>query len=203
MEQEPFSSGPVSSEPVANDEPFTNDEPVADDEPFTNEPLDVDGLPALVEEEFLPLDPNYLRVRWIGDAIFAAVVTVAAITSAILSSSFVPLAAAAVLLLLTALTAWLQGLEVSHLGYLVRDKDFSYRRGIISRNVRTVPFARVQHVSIDRGPIERYFGMATLDLRTAGGGLTVGGLSEETANRLKVLVVDRAGVAAAEETAEP
>jgi membrane protein YdbS with pleckstrin-like domain len=44
--------------------------------------------------------------------------------------------------------------------------------------------------------------MATLDLRTAGGGLTVAGLSEETASQLKALVVDRAGVAAAEESAE-
>lgn len=173
-----------------------------DQEPFVNQPVDVTSLPELSEEAFLPLDSNYLRVRWIGDAIFAAVVVVAVIVIAVVTGSLVSLAVGAALLLLTALIAWLQGLEVSHLGYLVRDKDFSFRRGIVSRNVRTVPFARVQHVSIDRGPIQRYFGMATLDLRTAGGGLTVAGLSEETASQLKALVVDRAGVAAAEESAE-
>lgn len=170
--------------------------------PFVNEPVDVTGLPALAEEQFLPLDPNYLRIRWIGNAIFAAVVVVGAVVIAVASSSFLPLAPGAGLLVLVALTAWLQRLEVSHLGYLVRDKDFSYRRGIISRNVSTVPFARVQHVSIDRGPIERYFGMATLDFRTAGGGLRVSGLNEETASQLKALVVERAGVAAAEESTE-
>lgn len=169
---------------------------------FSNQPLDVTDLPALQEEEFLALDPNYLRVRLIGDAIFAAIAVVSAGVLAVLVTWWIPLLIAAGLLALTALTAWLQWLEVKHLGYLVREKDFSFRRGIISRDVTTVPFARVQHVSIDRGPIERYFGMATLDMRTAGGGLNVAGLSEETALQLKALVVDRAGVAAAEELPE-
>lgn len=173
-----------------------------DAEPFTNEPIDVTALPALADEEFLSLDANYLRVRLIGDAIFAAIVVVAAAILSFLVTWWVPLVVAAGFLFLTALTAWLQRLEVAHLGYLVRDKDFSYRRGIISRDVTTVPFARVQHVSIDRGPIERYFGMATLDMRTAGGGLNVAGLDEDTASQLKALVVDRAGAAAAEESPE-
>ena len=92
--------------------------------------------------------------------------------------------------------------EVAHLGYLVREKDFSFRKGVISRSVTTVPFARIQHVSIDRGPLARRFGLATLQMRTAGDGLTVPGIGHEAAQQLKALVVDRAGVAADEELAE-
>jgi membrane protein YdbS with pleckstrin-like domain len=169
------------------------------DDRFFNEPLDVAGLPRLEEEAFEPLDPNFLRVRWIADAIFAGIVVIAAVVLAFLVPWWIPLAIGFGLLIVTALVAWLQRLEVDHLGYLVRDKDFSFRSGVISRNITTVPFARIQHVSIDRGPLARYFGMATMQMRTAGDGLTVAGMNYETAAKLKALVVDRAGVLAEEE----
>jgi uncharacterized protein len=96
--------------------------------------------------------------------------------------------------------AWIQRLEISRLGYLVRERDFSFRRGVISRSVTTVPFARIQHVSIDRGPLARAFGLATLQMRTAGSvGLTVPGMEHGVAKRLKALVVDRAGALADDE----
>jgi membrane protein YdbS with pleckstrin-like domain len=178
------------------------------DEPFLNEPIDVTGLPRLSQGRFEPLDPRFLRIRWTADAIAAALILVIGIVVTVLlpGSSpigrWLPPVVVAVLLVLVALIAWLQWLEVSNLGYLVRDKDFSFRQGVISRSVTTVPYARIQHVSIDRGPLARSFGLATLQLRTAGDGLTVPGMSHETAQRLKALVVDRAGVAADEELAE-
>ena len=169
-------------------------------DPFPNPPIDVTGLPPLDDEAFEPLHPSFLRVRLLGDAIFAGVVVVAGLVLALtVSPWWVPVLVAAALLALTALTAWLQTVEVGHIGYLVRDKDFSYRRGVISHNVTTVPYARVQHVSIDRGPLARAFGLATLQMQTAGDGLTVPGVGDDTAQRLKALIVDRAGVAADEE----
>lgn len=187
----------IQAEPILH-QPLGGDDRTA----FVNEPIDVAGLPPVVEETFEPLDPNYLKVRLIGDGIAAVVVAVASIGVAIAVSSWVPVLVGLGIVVLVGLLALLKRLEVHHLGYLVREKDFSYRRGVISRAVTTVPFARVQHVSIDRGPVERYFGLATLRMRTAGDGVTVAGVSEETATRLKALVVDRAGVAADEERAD-
>ncbi len=170
---------------------------------FVNDPIDSDGLPAMQVEQFESLDPNFLRVRLIGDAIFAAIVVVVAIVVAVLVPWWwLPLAIAAGVLLLIGLTAWLQTIEVGHIGYLVRDQDFSFRSGVINRNITTVPFARVQHVSIDRGPLARSFGMATLEMRTAGDGLTVPGISNDTAQRLKAMIVDRAGALAEAEFAD-
>lgn len=172
-------------------------------EGFVNAPVDVTGLPALDEEAFEALDPNFLRVRLIGDAIFAGIVVIASVVIAVLVPWWwLPLLIALGLLALVALVAWLQRLEVEHLGYLVRDKDLSYRRGVISREVTTVPYARVQHVSIDRGPLARSFGMATLQMRTAGDGLTIPGMNHETAMKLKELVADRAGTRADDELAD-
>ena len=192
-----------------SDETTDESATTADDGAFLNEPVDVDGLPRLPDDRWEPLDPRYLRIRWSGDAIAAAIVVVAALvlTIAIPGSSgmprWLPALVAAVLLVLIGLTAWLQWLEVNRLGYLVREHDFSFRKGVIGRSVITVPFARIQHVSIDRGPLARAFGLATLNMRTAGsGGLIVPGIAHETAQRLKTLVADRAGSLADDELSE-
>lgn len=178
-------------------------------QPFLNEPIDVDGLPRLPDDRWEPLDPRYLRIRWSGDAIAAAVVLVVGLmlTIVIPASSgiprWVPGLVALVLLGLIALVAWLQWIEINRLGYLVREHDFSFRRGVIVRSVTTVPFARIQQVSIDRGPLARAFGLATLNMRTAGsGGLIVPGIANETAQRLKAMVADRAGALADDELSE-
>jgi membrane protein YdbS with pleckstrin-like domain len=59
--------------------------------------------------------------------------------------------------------------------------------------VETVPFVRVQHARISQGPIERSFGLATLEVNSAGPDLHIHGLPADDAERLKIVVVERAG----------
>lgn len=42
------------------------------------------------------------------------------------------------------------------------------RRGVVFRHLVSVPRARVQHTDVERGPLERRFGLATLVVHTAG-----------------------------------
>ena len=41
-------------------------------------------------------------------------------------------------------------------------------RGLLFRSDTVVPFGRVQHIDVDRGPLERYYDLSTLTLHTAG-----------------------------------
>lgn len=41
-------------------------------------------------------------------------------------------------------------------------------RGLLFRSDTVVPFGRVQHIDVNQGPLERYYGLATLTLYTAG-----------------------------------
>lgn len=41
-------------------------------------------------------------------------------------------------------------------------------RGILFRHDTVVPFGRVQHIDVNQGPVDRFFGIATLTLHTAG-----------------------------------
>ena len=171
--------------------------------PFRNAPIDAAEIPRLDESPFAPLDPAYARVRALSAAISAAVVAVAALAGWVALSSRAPIVVGGLAIVFVAGIGLAQRLETNHMGYLVRDHDLSFCSGVISRSVATAPFARVQHVSIDRGPIDRRFGLASLQLRTAGGHIAIPGLRHDVAERLKQLVTDRAGALADAEVDDP
>ena len=53
-------------------------------------------------------------------------------------------------------------------GYDMSADRLRVLRGIFFRADTVVPFGRVQHIDVNQGPIERFFGIATLTLHTAG-----------------------------------
>ena len=103
-----------------------------------------------------------------------------------------------VLLLLVALAVG-RVLEVRRLAYQLREHDLSLRSGVITHRVESLPFSRVQHVNVHRGPIERSLGLATLQVSTAGPDISIPGLTRTDAERIKLLVTERADVADAED----
>ena len=164
-----------------------------------NGPLDVSELPRLRDEDFRPVDPRYLRVALIGRAIAAAIVAVgSAVLLVVLDGgNWWVLAPAMILLGLIAASAVGQVIAVRHLGYQLRDRDVSIRRGVLMRSQETVPFVRVQHVRLRQGLVQRRFGLATVEINSAGPDVHLVGLDAENAERIKQLVVDRASAAGA------
>lgn len=59
-------------------------------------------------------------------------------------------------------------LEHRHLSYRLSDQGIQIRRGVLWREVITVPRNRIQHTDVSQGPLERRFGLATLLVHTAG-----------------------------------
>lgn len=53
-------------------------------------------------------------------------------------------------------------------GYVMGADLLRVVRGILFRSDSVVPFGRVQHIDVNQGPLERYYGLATLTLYTAG-----------------------------------
>lgn len=173
------------------------------DDGFANEPIDLTDVPRLDEEEFAALDPRY-RTGWLGVLAVAAVVTATAAGLGMWLSTaptvFGVIGGCALLLL--ALTAVLWSVELKRLGYLLRDHDVSFRSGVLTHRVATVPFVRVQHVSVRRGPFERALGLATVDVSSAGPDISIPGLAIDDAERIKQLITERAGVDS-DEPADP
>lgn len=52
--------------------------------------------------------------------------------------------------------------------FALRDDHLYLRHGILFRTTSLVPYARIQHVDTRHGPIDRWLGLATLVVFTAG-----------------------------------
>jgi membrane protein YdbS with pleckstrin-like domain len=162
---------------------------------FVNDRIDVGDLPRLDESTFTPLHPRYRTGRFVLLAVIAASAALAGVAIALVGGRpAVPLTIAALVVLYAIVAAVLWQLEFHRLGYLLRDHDVSVRRGVLTHRVATVPFARVQHVSVRRGPLERLLGLATVDVSSAGPDISVPGLTPDDAERIERLITERSGV---------
>ena len=52
-------------------------------------------------------------------------------------------------------------------GYAEREDDLIVTRGLLFRHVSVVPYGRMQFIDVTAGPIDRAFGLATVQLHTA------------------------------------
>ncbi len=163
---------------------------------FENNQVNIEGLPQIETVDYQALDRAYLKVSYIGNAIFFAFLLIGPLISIVIIDqaeySFLKILIPSIWLILMIFSFWITGAGFKLKGYALREKDILYRRGILFRSVTAIPFNRVQHCEIKEGPIERYFGLKTLEVYTAGGessDLSIPGLRGETAQQLKTFIV--------------
>ena len=163
---------------------------------WRNDVVDIDDLPTVDDAPFESLERRYLRQQraiwsfWLGVILVAGVV----LSIVLGPPSWVWPIVIGVPLLLTAVAWVLEGLAFSHRGVQLRERDVSTRRGIISRTTISVPFTRVQHVTVERSFLDRTFGLATVVIFTAGAiaaDARVPGLDPDRADRLREDIINR------------
>jgi hypothetical protein len=74
------------------------------------------------------------------------------------------------------------------LAYGVFEHEFVMQKGIIWHQKISLPYTRLQHVSLSQGPLERYFDQHTLKCFSAGSGsaeISLPGLNSDTAESLR------------------
>jgi uncharacterized protein len=75
------------------------------------------------------------------------------------------------------------------------ERGFYVRRGWLWRTEILIPRSRVQHLDLERGPIERYFGLASVVIHTAGtetAALRQSGLADADAVALRDALIPQA-----------
>ena len=78
------------------------------------------------------------------------------------------LIAALALLLMLVACIWIAYRSWKFTAWMLDDSGLHVRRGRFWQKEILVPRSRVQHLDLERGPIERHFGLATLVVHTAG-----------------------------------
>ena len=120
------------------------------------------------EGDLTPLHPNHVKALRLEALIAAAPFAVGAFV--LETAGVLPRGAVIVPILL--LLAWFiirMPLRRYHArGYQMAADRLRVVTGMLFRSDTTVPLGRVQHIDVTRGPLERYFGLATLVLHTAG-----------------------------------
>lgn len=84
--------------------------------------------------------------------------------------------------------------RVRAIGYVLRDDDLLFRRGILFERVIAVPYGRLQLVDVTRGPMLRMLGLSTLKFVTASAatGVNLPGLRASDAEALRDRLVQLA-----------
>lgn len=72
-------------------------------------------------------------------------------------------------------------------GYSERQEDLLVKHGVMFRKLIVVPYGRMQFVDVNSGPIDRKFGLATVQLHTASPATDakIPGLPKDEADRLR------------------
>jgi len=167
-------------------------------ENFTNSVLLPQNLPEIMTEDFNRLDKRYLKITYIRFAIFAILLAGGFISFLIISDEKLPgLILAAFISGITVLIAYnfiISILGFPKKGYLLREKDISYKTGLIYYKQISVTFNRIQHVEVSQGILAKFFGLSSVKIFTAGGSasdLSIPGLLTADAQKLKAFISEK------------
>lgn len=162
---------------------------------FENEIIDPAQLPRYESVPLTPIDPLFRNVI-LWNWLFAAL-----ITSGVVALFFLPgdlqvarWVAVATGALFIASWGMLQLKALSRRAYALRGHDVIYRHGIISITTVVIPFNRIQHVAVKEGVFSRIYGLASIQVYTAGGAsadVSIAGLKKEVAEQLKEAILER------------
>jgi membrane protein YdbS with pleckstrin-like domain len=137
--------------------------------------------------EWRPVSGRYIAVEEIRLAAMVLVLTAVPAVLWLFFDAWPLLAAAAAVLVLGATRATVIVRSVRSWGYAERDDDLLVRHGLMVRRLSIVPYARMQFVDVSAGPLERMFGLATVELHTAAAAsdARIPGLEAAEAARLR------------------
>jgi membrane protein YdbS with pleckstrin-like domain len=144
--------------------------------------------------EGFPLDPR-ARTLWSVLAGGAAALASILVAIPLVLADLVPVAVAVVVVapvpgVLWARAAWVR------FRWAEGPDALELRHGVVVHRSSFVPYHRLQQIDVERGPLERMAGLAELVLRTASAttDARLPGLAEAEAHRLRVHLLERAGV---------
>ncbi len=133
------------------------------------------------------VSPKLITVELIGRTTFVLVVLFGLLIGWLLNGHWLWPAAMAVVVVFGIWRSIVTVRAVKAWGYAERDNDLLVRHGLLIRRLSIVPYARMQYVDVTAGPLERAFGLATVQLHTAAAAsdARVPGLPPEEASRLR------------------
>ncbi|HIE45170.1 MAG TPA: PH domain-containing protein [Flavobacteriaceae bacterium] len=163
---------------------------------FSNLQVNINNFPKIEDIEFKAIHKNYLKVILLNILLFLLLIIVAFSTIYFTSNKIQEInlayAITGIIILFSLITFYFY-IGFSRRKYALREKDISYKSGVFTKTITTVPFNRIQHVEIDEGLFSRIFKLASINIFTAGAqgvDLSIKGISKEKANYIKEYITN-------------
>ena len=165
-------------------------------ENFTNETIDTSKLPRYEAVALTQLHPNYWKVVLVSKGLLFLVLGIAVVFGLVFIEELADktLLVVSVYVLLVLVVFSLSYAAFKKKAYAFRNHDVIFRSGIIATNTMVIPYNRVQHVALHEGFIARFFGLAKIEIFTAGGvssDLEIPGIAKEQAEDIKQLLMGK------------
>jgi uncharacterized protein len=133
------------------------------------------------------VSPKLITVELISRAVWVVILLTGLLVGAMLNGHWLWRAGMVAVVVFAVWRSFVTVRAVRAWGYAERDQDLLVRHGLVIRRLSIVPYARMQYVDVTAGPLERAFGLATVQLHTAAAAsdARVPGLPPEEASRLR------------------
>jgi hypothetical protein len=141
-----------------------------------------------MDEDWLSPSPKLWQARLLLVGTVGGVLLIAAgLVLGLAVGALAAAIAAVVVVVASAVATWLFRRRYLAWGYAERVDDLLVRRGVMIRRLTVVPYGRMQFVDVTAGPIDRIFGLATVQLHTAAAAsdARIPGLARDDAERLR------------------
>lgn len=148
----------------------------------------MDDLFAPSDVSWTPVSPKLAAVRRVSTAVALGVLAIVGLVLFGMLLDWLYGVLALVLIALGYLWAWvLIGRNQRSWKYAEREDELLVSHGIMFRQLVVVPYGRMQFVDVAAGPLERAFGIATVELHTAtpATDAKIPGLHPDEASRLR------------------
>ena len=139
----------------------------------TEPPKDLNGVKST--DDFERLDPHVVRLWILSAALGTGLVLLLALVGGVVLWTFTGfprfiIVGAWLWLGLTFFfeTSWLPRRRYEATSFRLSPTFYEFRSGVYWRTSVMIPISRLQHIDLLRGPLERRFGLATLEIYTAG-----------------------------------
>ncbi len=165
-------------------------------ENFTNDIIDTKQLPRFEEVTFSKLVPAYWKIIWIELSVVFLIIATALIIGVKNDEKVAEKASLlyGLVLVLYFLIIGLLRLGFVKKGFAFRQHDVLFRYGVVATKTIIIPYNRIQHVSLHEGLLSRYFGLAKIEIFTAGGSssdIEIPGIIKEEAESIKQLLMGK------------
>lgn len=144
------------------------------------------------------LDRRVVTLWRAGAALWAGMLVLVTLPIAIVAGGAAWAVPAAVLLLAGGLVWWLPAARYEAWRWQLTDQALELRYGLWRRELRSLPYFRIQHIDVQHGPLDRWLGLAQLQVHTASVTAVIPGLAAELAPRLRTTLLERTVASAAE-----